>query len=756
MALPECVEFVELGLVDPLTPGQRPLAYAIYNVINTGFYLQQLIQDAAGMYNTIKRKSITEDFLAIYREPNSSFYAIRDTTHNIVLSACKVQKLGENSYFVSYLCSHPLYLRAGATKLLLTYLCLALPGSKIYLEVATDSYPFISFYHRFLLYADLGFQFVDCPGFPPALLQYFNPTFGPGALTMHAKGLHFLSKLHGTAPTEETYMDIETEYEPIDDFCMDIDSIHTPPLLANHSKVTISNFFSIDLKDIGKNLCFVRPVVGHRYCMSVDTSLLNQNLLFVESLLLHRDRIRAFQKLGRTVSEKPLKQIYVENYIRKCEEFTQCMNARRQAMEEQAKRSVQNLGILAHSGYVLNPANTGIETFALPENIEVVIFNTPGYLVSGEQLSANWNFNSKYLNDIPIEILKQYFPGMRAQTCGKLQEIGALAGCGNPRSCTYGGCENYYIPAPSLDPAHTNPCHPLNKKYIQAISGSILFTFLEFPTNKIHCHSYGPGDRVPDLIFSAPPPSHTSVDIASAIAGIYSTDNSSFGCWATQDEFQHVRNSINIQGSYVFNGESYQILDSVMQLGRPNTPRIRSFETIKPDTEFKRLSEILANIQENMSNPDIPAEANLSGRLRQASLHQRRNRIVILGCGSCATTDQAISVQLNETMRKLSEFQLTKQVNISNIRNYRETLTIFGHALKHEIVSSLKIPLVEPTGPPLDVEIAQALLAYDQSKSQIAESEAEFQTWLRTQPPVGGKRSRKIRRGKRRCSRRMR
>ena len=496
LAVPECMELVRVSLTDPLTPEQTYIAYEIYKVIHTGFYLQQLINGAP--YDSIKRKDISQDFLAPYRRPNSHFVAIRDTRHNRILSACVLIQQSDRDFSLWYLCSHPLYLRTGAARILLTYVCRLLPNSNIYLEVATDSYPFLSFYHRFLLYADLGFQFVDCAGDPPSILHYSNRLFGEQ--TIRASDIQFQSYLYGSTPTEKSYMEID--YYAPDNFCRNEDAGNNPPIVAKNSKVQIPPLFpKMELKEIGKALCFLKPHPATKYCMHVDTSKLDRNALFTESLLLQRQHILTLSAEGRTVLGKTQKQIFVENYLRKCEEFVRCMDARKTAMEERAKRSVRNLGILAHSAYVLNPAKTGIETFVLPENIEIVLFNTPGYEVNSEQLRENWDFNTKYLNDIPIEILKQYFPGMRSETCGKVREVGT--GCGSVSgvdTCITGGCENYYIPAPNIDPAHSHPCDPLNKKYIEAISGSILF---EFPLNKIHCHCYAPGDRVPNLIFTA-------------------------------------------------------------------------------------------------------------------------------------------------------------------------------------------------------------------------------------------------------------
>ena len=257
--------------------------------------------------------------------------------------------------------------------------------------------------------------------------------------------------------------------------------------------------------------------------------------------------------------------------------------------------------------------------------------------------------------------------------CGKVREIGI--GCGSVSgvdTCVSGGCENYYIPAPNQDLTNLHPCDPLNKKYIQAISGSILF---EFPENKIHCHCYGPGDRVPDLRFSSEPPSPTSVDFTSPFAGIYKTDDASFGEWNAA-EFPHIRDSIDVAKlATLGDGDTVRILDVTLHLGRPNTPLLRSFHDMKPHAQFKRLSEILANLQENTTNPIQTNVGNLTNRLqRQASLDQRRNRIVIVSCGSSEPDAIGISLRVDEAMKTLSDYQLTKRVQVPDTRSYRQIL----------------------------------------------------------------------------------
>jgi len=734
-ALPECIELVTISLTSPLSVEQRQLAYEIYKVLHTGFYLQQLIEGAPLDTITGKR-TIAEDFLANYRRPNSGFVAIRDTRYNRILTACLLVKESEHAYSIWNLCSHPLYLRTGAARILLTGLCHKLAKSTIYLEVAKDSYPFISFYHRFLLYADLGFQFVDRAGAPPTNLQYFHRTLG--TQTIMARNIQFTSYLNGATPDEATYMDIE--YTAVDNFCVDPDSGNHPPIVTKNSKVQLGAFFpKMNLQELGKEYCFLHPNLRDRYSMVVNNTTLNRNLLFIESLLLQRERILALPAGFTTATGKTQKDVFVQEYKKKHAEFTRCMEARQIGIEERAKRSVQNLGILAHSAFVLNPANTGIETFVLPENTEIVIFNTPGYVVLSGQLRENWNFNAKYLNHIPIEILKQYFPGMRSETCGKVRETGV--GCGSVSgidTCVSGGCENYYIPAPNQDLTQLHPCDPLNKKYIQAISGSILF---EFPENKIHCHCYGPGDRVPDLRFSSAVPSPASVDFTSPFAGIYKTDDAPFGEW-TAAEFPHIRNSIDVAKLVVVGGNTIRNLDTVLELGRPNTPPLRSFQDMMPPTQFKRLSEILANIKENTTIPGQNNVANLTNRLqRQASFDQRRKRIVIVSCGVCEPDVVGIPVRVDTAMKALSDYQLTKRVQITNARNYRETLTMFGHSLQHEIVPFLLAPFGTPPPPSPDLvaELHANLARYDQHNAAFPAIQAAFATWLN--PPRGGKRT---------------
>jgi hypothetical protein len=232
------------------------------------------------------------------------------------------------------------------------------------------------------------------------------------------------------------------------------------------------------------------------------------------------------------------------------------------------------------------------------------------------------------------------------------------------------------------------------------------------------------------------------VDFTSPFAGIYKTDDASFGEWKAA-EFPHIRDSIDIaKRATLGDGDTVRILDVTLHLGRPNTPLLRSFQDMKPHAQFKRLSEILANLKENTTNPVQTNVGNLTNRLqRQASLDQRRNRIVIVSCGSSEPDALGISLRVDEAMKTLSDYQLTKRVQVPDTRSYRQILTMFGHSLQHEIVPFLQAPfgVPPPSAPELGAEIQTALTKHDQHIATFPAIQTAFANWLN--PPRGGKRT---------------
>lgn len=70
-------------------------------------------------------------------------------------------------------------------------------------------------------------------------------------------------------------------------------------------------------------------------------------------------------------------------------------------------------GFLSHSAYIQTPSQSGIKMAVVPENFELVIFNSPGSVTNLSEVSSNWNFVQKYLSSIPIGYLKLLCPGFK-------------------------------------------------------------------------------------------------------------------------------------------------------------------------------------------------------------------------------------------------------------------------------------------------------------------------------------------------------
>jgi hypothetical protein len=412
--------------------------------------------------------------------------------------------------------------------------------------------------------------------------------------------------------------------------------------------------------------------------MIADTSKLNQNLLFTMSLLLQKNTISRFRNVN-SLRGKSLKQIYIEAYNHKNSELKHLVEDRTATITKRVTTIPKNIGIIAHSGYIVDRARNGIQTIRVPEHVEIVIFNTPGYTIHTEQLKENWEFNSKYLNDIPIDILKQYFPGLRS--------------------------ENNVIPAPNLDPSIVSPCDPQNKKYIQAISGSILF---KFPLSKVHCHCYSSGDIIPELLFEAKQPSPRSADIATLIAGVYDTNNSFFEPYSGDIVYTQYRDS--------FDSTSESLRARILEIGHLNSNPLQPFYQVQPVGEQKKLSDIIT------ANPAPPGT---------------RIRLVIVSCGDCID-----SADVNKKMQQMSEHQFTRILSVKNSQEYRRYLTALGHSLRDEIMKPLLHMDTEKLNP-LEQEISESNRTLQIFTNGVANSIS------RPWPMQGGK-------GKRSKSRRVR
>lgn len=128
---------------------------------------------------------------------------------------------------------------------------------------------------------------------------------------------------------------------------------------------------------------------------------------------------------------------------------------------------VDQYGFMSHSGYVLTADDDEIAGGKLPDNVELVIFNSPGSATYSSMIKENWEFNQFYLMDFPIGYLKLACPGFKLQD-GKIRAHDFLSATGDSPVI--------YITYPPI-PGNPQPGESL-----------------------CQIHSYGPGDMFPEHI----------------------------------------------------------------------------------------------------------------------------------------------------------------------------------------------------------------------------------------------------------------
>jgi hypothetical protein len=64
---------------------------------------------------------------------------------------------------------------------------------------------------------------------------------------------------------------------------------------------------------------------------------------------------------------------------------------------------------LSHSAYIPT-AEGNLTTFKVPANVEIIIMNSPGYSTTLGTVPKNWNLNTKYLRNVPMDYIQKLFP----------------------------------------------------------------------------------------------------------------------------------------------------------------------------------------------------------------------------------------------------------------------------------------------------------------------------------------------------------
>jgi hypothetical protein len=124
-------------------------------------------------------------------------------------------------------------------------------------------------------------------------------------------------------------------------------------------------------------------------------------------------------------------------------------------------------GFMSHSGYSLTDDRSGIAGGKLPDNVELVILNSPGSATYSNMIKHNWQFNESHLMRFPIGYLKLACPGFKLRD-GKISSQDFLIATGDSPVIylTYPPIEGNPRPGESL----------------------------------CQIHSYGPGDMFPELV----------------------------------------------------------------------------------------------------------------------------------------------------------------------------------------------------------------------------------------------------------------
>jgi hypothetical protein len=394
----------------------RLITYDIYTLIRSGFYIQGFLEtgrkeplvDISGDFYNIFRitgfdkvdypiQSVSVSF--VFKSGTGEM--IGGSINGTILSACivinKQDPATKNIYSEIWsLVSNPSYLRSGAVKYMLQQIMYTMfdgGGHSIYLEVARDSFPYISFYDRFMLYVKMGFTPVPSEDMKVGAIQVIGGV--PQETTIPLNNFRFMSDIY-TAYGESTAVTETTSGVS--------DSLDT-------FKASFPLFY---------------PTSDRIIMMITGTDI-------------SKDKIEA--KLS-----EPLKVPVKVNEVLPTEHY----------------------GFLSHSSYQLGDYSFSFKTSRVPENVEIIIMNTPGYPTGKPEVIRNWNINEQYLKYIPIQVLQQYFPGFKSDSSG-------------------------FIPTP-----HMGCDKGIN--FLKATSGSIYFDTTDTTYEcKMQNHCYKPGDYYPDL-----------------------------------------------------------------------------------------------------------------------------------------------------------------------------------------------------------------------------------------------------------------
>jgi len=633
--------------------------------------------------------------------PTKIYYCAIHTRANIVLAACLLLRKPTH-YEIWALASNPLYLRTGAAGLLLKKICFKTwrTARKIYLSVAADSYPFITFYDRLLFYGNLGFNCEDESRVSCFSISTGGSIFALNTVTFisylddrvtgvapEASKTHELMEIEGN--NSEPFNDAEMRRLTILDYSYPISALSEPmlvdgdssaatPSLNRTSYVIFPNLGRIELNRMKTQIQLMSSVPDAPYKMGVLPKQMNRNKLILDTLLLNPEIV------SKLPPGSPIRHKYNED----CVSYGGVLRARVDEMSalfnrpsiEAPRRTYKNIGIMSHGGCFLNMGRGFREmlSFELPRNVELVTIQTLGYSTyAGITMKHSWDTFQRYLKDIPIEILRQYCPGI---TPNKTAE-GAV-----------------YLPIPPNVAAAT-PLGTDDIAFIDSVKASLKFKFSDLDDNPlIQINAYKPYDLVPDMALSAEVFEPGCRDYMSAVAGLYNSDSDMRNLSEGEiSAFLSVLSHTNSDGGSMKTDICYN--------GIPNTPRLHTladvgaiqFPKAGRNYWFQQLSNLIKIIAAPPAGSSVNALSRMMGALAVSA--ETRTRILIVSCANAGNPSDPGNLT-NNRMRELTTLMSGKTVAVNQGANlggdFRKKLMAFGAMLRDDILGKLLGNIIAP------------------------------------------------------------
>lgn len=685
----------------------RETMYKIYTLMNVGFTLQTDFATSPIVPLTPYEGPFLENDRAVKGFPETGdpikiyYCAIVYQPDRIVLAAC-LFLCKPASYEIWSLASNPLYLRTGAAGLLIKNICFKIwkHGFPLYLSVASDSYPFITFYDRLLFYGDLGFNCADdcvvSVPFNTDKISFNNislkniiafTSYLQGESPEVAKSIaEFAAEAAKAAPVP---MDIDimnaSEAPPVGDeavkdadtmplekspptgesgvpMLIDGDSASTPPILTKNSTVTIitpkKDVISIPLYTLKTKIRLMDSIPGQRYVMGVFPHTMNRKRLLVDTLVLRGDIVENFPLL------RPI-------YPAECESYGLFIRPRIELIKALTNKSAggarpreyANIGIIAHSSCAIETIEKirHIKSYTLPSNVEVITFNTLGFSTYSGTLKHAWDTFNKYLKNIPIEILKQYCPGIRPEKSG----------------------DHKYLPTPA-GVAEGSKLQSDDVSFINSVKASLRYKFTDLGGPHVQINAYGPGDLIPDFNLSSEVGSKgkRSADFSTPIQGFYDSNSN-----IRNLNNEEIKNFLTLLEPIIADG--WGMRSAICMNGIPDSfEERRSLEYYVPKSEhidgrdywYLQLSTFINNYKrEKDSKPNDGSK-------------EQRIRILLVGCAIVVEPSDPKNL-INNRMKELTQYMAGRTIKTTMGANlasdYRVKLMAFGHMLKYRILGSL-------------------------------------------------------------------